>query len=115
MRSRTDGIETRKRVLQAACEVFAARGYRDATVAAICRKAGANSAAINYHFNDKESLYVEVWRQSADEAMRLYPLDGGVPATQGDLSLRRLRGISRVRGLVGGCARARVPGVTAGK
>jgi AcrR family transcriptional regulator len=81
MRLRADGVETRKRILKAGCEVFAARGFRDATVAEICRQAGANSAAINYHFNDKESLYVEVWRHSADEAMRLYPLDGGVPAT----------------------------------
>ena len=81
MRLRIDGVETRKRILQAAGEVFAARGYRDATVAEICRRAKANAAAINYHFNDKESLYVEVWRHSADEAMRLYPLDGGVPIT----------------------------------
>lgn len=90
MRSRTDGIETRKRILQAACTVFAERGYRDATVAAICRKAEANSAAVNYHFNDKESLYVEVWRHSADEAMRLYPLEGGVPANAP--ARERLRG-----------------------
>jgi AcrR family transcriptional regulator len=80
MRLRTDGIETRKRILHAACEVFAERGYREATVAGICRKAGANPAAINYHFKDKESLYVEVWRQAAAEATDLYPIDGGVPA-----------------------------------
>ena len=90
MRSRTDGVETRKRILNAACEVFAERGYHVATVAGICRKAGANSAAINYHFKDKESLYVEVWRQAAREAMELYPIDGGVPSSA---SVReRLRG-----------------------
>jgi AcrR family transcriptional regulator len=81
MRLRTDGVETRKRILKAGCEVFASRGFREATVAEICRQAGANSAAINYHFQDKESLYVEVWRQSAEEAMSLYPIDGGVPFT----------------------------------
>jgi len=80
-RRRIDGEETRKRLLRAAGEVFAARGYREATVAEICRQAGANSAAINYHFNGKDSLYVDVWRHSADEAMRLYPLDGGIPAS----------------------------------
>jgi len=90
MRLRTDGIETRKRILHAACEVFAERGYRDATVAGICRKAGANSAAINYHFNDKETLYIEVWRQSAEEAMALYPIDGGVSASAP--ARKRLRG-----------------------
>ena len=81
MRLRSDGIETRKRILAAACEVFAEKGYRDATVAEICRRAKSNSASINYHFKDKESLYVAVWRHSADEALKLYPLEGGVPAT----------------------------------
>lgn len=90
MRLRTDGIETRKRLLQAAGEVFAARGYREATVGEICRRARANAAAINYHFKDKQSLYVEVWRRSAEEAVRLYPLDGGVPA--GAPVRERLRG-----------------------
>jgi len=80
-RLRTDGVETRKRLLHAACAVFAEKGYRDATVAEICRRAKANVAAVNYHFKDKESLYVEVWRQSADEALRLYPFDGGVSET----------------------------------
>jgi len=74
-------VETRKRILRAAGEVFAARGYKDATVAAICRRARANPAAINHHFKDKQSLYVEVWRTLAGEAMRLYPLAGGVPAS----------------------------------
>ena len=90
MRLRVDGIETRRRILKAGSEVFAARGYRDATVAAICRKAKANSAAINYHFNDKESLYIEVWRAAAEEAMRLYPFDGGIP--KGAPVRERLRG-----------------------
>ena len=63
-------------VLHAACEVFADRGYRDATVAGICHKAGANPAAINYHFNDKESLYVEAWRQAAEEAERQMAAQG---------------------------------------
>ena len=90
MRLRADGVETRKRILSAACEVFAARGYTQATVAAICRRAGANSAAINYHFKDKESLYVEVWRSLAAEAMRLYPLHGGVASNAP--ARERLRG-----------------------
>jgi len=81
MRVRADGVETRKRILSAACEVFAARGYTKATVAEICRRAQANTAAINYHFQDKKSLYVEVWRHLAAEAMRLYPLHGGVAST----------------------------------
>ena len=50
---------TRTRLLEAAGEEFAEKGFGGATVRAICGKAGANVAAINYHFGDKERLYVE--------------------------------------------------------
>jgi AcrR family transcriptional regulator len=51
---------TRERLLEAAGEVFAQKGFRDATIREICSRAGANIAAINYHFGGKERLYSEV-------------------------------------------------------
>lgn len=70
--------DTRRRLLDSACQVFAQKGYRDATIAAICRRAGANIAAVNYHFGDKESLYVEAWRHSFQASLKTHPPDGGV-------------------------------------
>src|SRR3989449_6377586 len=49
--------DTRQRLLEAAGEVFAERGFRDATIQEICRRADANIAAVHYHFADKERLY----------------------------------------------------------
>lgn len=75
---REDAVRTRHRLLAAAGEVFADKGYRDATIAEICAKAEANIAAVNYHFRDKESLYREAWRQSLIESLKAHPPDGGV-------------------------------------
>jgi AcrR family transcriptional regulator len=66
--------ETRRQLLETAGEVFAEVGFRDATVREICRRAGANIAAVNYHFGDKEKLYTEVLRDCQQRAMEKYPL-----------------------------------------
>ncbi len=60
---------TRDRILEAATALFSEQGYRRVTVRAICRAAGVNVAAVNYHFGDKLGLYREVV-QEAIEAMR---------------------------------------------
>lgn len=52
--------ETRERVLRAAAGLFAGHGYGETTIREICRVAGANVAAVNYHFGDKLGLYREV-------------------------------------------------------
>ena len=75
---REDAVRTRKSLLAAASEVFAEKGYHDATIAEICERAKANGAAVNYHFGDKETLYVEAWRHSFSQSLKAHPPDGGV-------------------------------------
>lgn len=75
---RKGSAQTRKSLLIAATDIFANKGYRDATIAEICARAGANIAAVNYHFKDKESLYREAWRYSFVESVTAHPPDGGV-------------------------------------
>ncbi len=78
-RQRIDGQETRLVLLAAAGEVFAKKGYWEATNADICGRAGVNSALINYHFGCKENLYVESWKYIFHKSIERYPADGGVP------------------------------------
>lgn len=70
--------KTYNSLLAAAAEVFADKGYRDATIADISERAKANIAAVNYHFGDKETLYREAWRYSFSESIKAHPPDGGV-------------------------------------
>src|SRR5262249_37656180 len=49
---------TQQRLLDAAEEVFAEKGFKAASIPDISKKAGANVAAINYYFGDKERLYI---------------------------------------------------------
>jgi TetR/AcrR family transcriptional regulator, regulator of cefoperazone and chloramphenicol sensitivity len=75
---REDTIRTRKNLLNAACEIFAQKGFRDTTIAEISKRAGTNVAAVNYHFSSKETLYVEAWRCAFQESIKAHPPDGGL-------------------------------------
>src|SRR5262245_9754215 len=74
----TSPPETRDRLLEAAGEVFAAEGYRNTTVRRICGRAGANLAAINYHFRGKAGLYAAVLEHAQRVSAERYPPDLGI-------------------------------------
>jgi AcrR family transcriptional regulator len=91
---------TRQRLLEAACELFADKGFAKTTGKDICDRAGANIAAVNYYFGSKENLYAEAWRKAFSDSLTAHPPDGGVPP---DAPLEeRLRG--RIRALIRGNA-----------
>ncbi len=52
-----DAERTRQRILDAAVEEFAAKGYAGARVAEIARRAGVNAQLIAYYFDGKQGLY----------------------------------------------------------
>lgn len=54
------GGATRRRLLEAAEELFSERGFERVSVRDVTEKAGANVAAINYHFGSREGLVEKV-------------------------------------------------------
>jgi len=59
------GLDPRVRLLDAAGQIFADKGFKGGTVREIIQRAGVNIAAVNYYFRDKEGLYVEAVKAAA--------------------------------------------------
>jgi TetR/AcrR family transcriptional regulator len=55
-----DAQTTRDRLLAAATQLFAARGFDGVSVAQIAQRAGVTKALINYHFGGKHKLYLTI-------------------------------------------------------
>jgi AcrR family transcriptional regulator len=53
---------TRERIVEAAAEAFAQKGFHGASTRDIAQRAGANQGLITYHFRSKD----ELWRAAAD-------------------------------------------------
>ncbi len=69
---------TKERLLTTATRVFADRGFKETTVREICALAGANVAAVNYHFGGKDKLYSAVLGDFLSSAFSRFPMDVGV-------------------------------------
>ncbi|HQT93007.1 MAG: hypothetical protein B7Z61_03480 [Acidobacteria bacterium 37-71-11] len=57
------GAQTRQRLLDVAETLFAEHGFAATSVRDITSAAACNLAAVNYHFRDKQNLYLEVFRR----------------------------------------------------
>ncbi|HQG33012.1 MAG TPA: TetR/AcrR family transcriptional regulator [Deltaproteobacteria bacterium] len=69
-RSGDKGRETVDRILGAAKDVFAKKGFAGARVDEIAERAGVNKAALYYHIGDKKALYAEVIHDVIGSAAR---------------------------------------------
>jgi AcrR family transcriptional regulator len=75
--------QVQERLLEAAEHVFADKGFKAASVREICKRADANIAAVNYHFGDKERLYIEAVKYAHRGCTQGEPFPewpGGTPA-----------------------------------
>lgn len=57
------GDDARERILDEAEALFAQKGFRGVTVREITAAAGVNVAAVNYYFQNKKNLYLQVFRE----------------------------------------------------
>lgn len=82
-----DRDQTSERLLCAAMEIFAAKGYEGASTRDICAAAGIGNASIHYHFGDKAAIYRALFVRILDDfEQRLR--DCGMNALAGPEALR---------------------------
>ena len=96
--TRKPSIRTKRRLLEAAAEIFAKHGYDGAKIRDISAQADANVAAINYHFEKKSQFYLAViqYARTASESTITAP---GPPAERLEQFVQiRLRSLSDRRG-----------------
>ena len=69
--------ETRRRILDAAEELFMQHGFEGTPMRLLTTRAGVNLAAVNYHFGSKDALIEAVFQRRLDpmNAARLAELD----------------------------------------
>src|SRR6266487_3731413 len=59
--------QTRKVLLQAAREVFAQRGFAQASIAEVVERAGSSVGSLYHHFGGKTELFMALWQDHQDE------------------------------------------------
>ncbi len=72
---RSDGDDTRLRLLEVAGRLFAEKGPGRTLSKEICQGAGANMAAVNYHFGGRDGLYEAVLVEAHRQLVSLDELD----------------------------------------
>ena len=80
--------DARTRILNVAGPIFAEKGFQATTIREICGQANVNVAAVNYHFGDKERLYVEAVKRAHQPSGQPDELLEWPPGTTPETKLR---------------------------
>ena len=90
MRKPKDPEANRARILEAAIDEFAARGFKGASMGAIAARTHTTRALINYYFGAKEGLYIAVLEQ----------VYGEIREAEASLDLEHLDPLAAIRRIV---------------
>ncbi len=71
LRKDAAALPTKERILQAAEEVFASKGFGGASTRDIASRAGVNISSLHYHWESKETLYYAVFRHIYNKLLEI--------------------------------------------
>ena len=82
-RGRADGELSRVRILDAAAEIAAERGYEGTTIALVSAQCGLPASSIYWHFKDKDDLIAAVIERSFGAWLSAWKIPEDCPPGQG--------------------------------
>lgn len=68
---RSNGQQTRERVIESAENLFSMMGYEATSLRSIAGAAGIDIATLKYHFDDKPTLFGEVYQRGHERFLRM--------------------------------------------
>jgi AcrR family transcriptional regulator len=77
-KSEEDRQSTQLQLLESAGQEFAEKGFERTTARAICERAGANTAAVNYYFGGIEGLYAAVLEEARNRVFSIDAISAAV-------------------------------------
>src|SRR4051794_40572894 len=84
-KTRDAPASTKARILEAAEQVFASKGFEGASTREIASRAGVNISSLHYHWESKETLYFAVFQNIYNQLIEI-SRDSVLPAAgRGDL------------------------------
>ncbi|MET8981831.1 TetR/AcrR family transcriptional regulator [Streptomyces sp. NPDC004539] len=75
-KQRANGVESRRRILEAAVEIAGERGYEGTSIAVVSAKCGLPASSIYWHFKDKDDLIAAVIERSFETWLAAVVLPG---------------------------------------
>ncbi|WP_167104308.1 TetR/AcrR family transcriptional regulator [Mycobacterium sp. DL592] len=79
---RADGEQSRTRILDAATEIAAERGYEGTSIGAVSAKCGLPASSIYWHFKDKDDLIAAVIERSFGNWLKVWQLPDDLVARE---------------------------------
>jgi AcrR family transcriptional regulator len=89
-RKRADGELSRERILDAATQIAAERGYEGTSIGAVSAKCGLPASSIYWHFKDKDDLIAAVIERSFANWLTAwqFPAEGDAPERMKGLAIQ---------------------------
>ena len=86
-KSKSDTVETRKRIVSAAAELFLARGITSTSISDVMTVAGLTKGGFYRHFDSKEQLIAEASRLAFDYLFQMFEskIEGKTPKQSLDI------------------------------